>query len=454
MFFKSSATANCIAGGMQYGWTAPVIPILESEDTPVPIQKSDIAWIENSYTLGAIAGVPFTIYSLNKFGRKNSILIAAAQNLTTWILMAFATSVEILYVARIIQGFAGNVAFVSAPMYIAEIADKKIRGFLGAWVYLMMLIGVVIVYSVAPFVSIAISSLVGAIFVIIQLVTFPFMPDSPYYLLLKNKVDAAKKSLERLRSSKDVEAEIKEIADAIERQRAERGKFTDLFTVDSNRKAILIMTVLNGTQHFSSISVMVMNLHSILDDAASMVSSSTAAIIFSAIMLLTATISSSMIDRMGRRMILSISSFITGISLTVLAVYFSVKNSGIDVSSYSWVPVVAVMVYAGAFKYGLGIVPIVMTGELFPTSVKALGMTVADFMYALFALISVYLYQFLINAYGMHVPFIIFATACLLATVFIIYYVPETKGKSLEEIQLMLKGKMYSHNESKLSVNA
>ncbi|KAF2886013.1 hypothetical protein ILUMI_20160 [Ignelater luminosus] len=280
------------------------------------------------------------------------------------------------------------------------------------------------------------------------------MPDSPYYLLLQNKVDAAKRSLERLRSSGNVDTEMKEIVAAVERQRAERGRLVDLFIVDSNRKATLIMTVLNGTQHFSSISVMVMNLHSILDDAASMVSPSTAAIIFSVIMLSAATISSSMMDRTGRKMILSISSFVTGISLAVLASYFSVKNSGIDVSSYSWVPVVAVMVYAGAFKYGLGIVPIVMTGELFPTSVKAIGMTFADAMYASFSIISIYLYQFLIDAYGMHVPFIIFAATCLSATVFIIYYIPETKGKTLEEIQFMLKGRTYNHDETNRSVNA
>lgn len=407
-----SATITCIAGGMQYGWTAPVIPILESADTPVPIQKSDVVWMENSYLLGSFAGLPFIIYALNKFGRKNSILISAVQNLVSWILTAFATSVEVLYVARVIQGFSCNAAFVSAPMYIAEIADEKIRGFLGAWVYLMMLIGIVVVYSVAPFVSIAISSLVGAIFVIIQLVTFPFMPDSPYYLLLENKVDAAKKSLQRLRSSEDVEVELKEIADAVERQRSERGRLVDLFIVDSNRKAMLIMTVLNGSQHFSSISVMIMNLHTILGDAASMLAPSTAAIVFSVIMLLAATIASFVIDRSGRKILLTTSSFITGICLTVLAIYFAVKNSGVDVSSYSWIPVVTVMIYAGAFKYGLGMVPIVTTGELFPTSVKAIGMTFADAMYDIFAVISIYLFKFLADEYGMHVPFIIFAVTC------------------------------------------
>ncbi|KAF2895930.1 hypothetical protein ILUMI_10244 [Ignelater luminosus] len=448
-----SATANCLSGGMQYGWTAPVVPILESPDSPVKIEKSDIMWIENCYMLGALAGIPFTIYSLNKFGRKYSILISAVQNLISWILTAFATSIGVLYTARAIQGFSCNSIFVCAPMYIAEIADKKIRGFLGAWVYLMMLIGIALVYAVAPFMSIPMSSLIGAIFVIIQLVTFPFMPETPYYLLLQDKVDDAIKSLQRLRPSDKVEAEMKEITAAVERQRSERGRIIDLFTVDSNQKAMVIMTVLNVTQHLSGISVMIMNLHTILADAASMLSPKTAAIIFSVIMLVAATVSSSMMDKMGRKMILSISSFITAISLISLAIYFSVKNSGIDVSSYSWVPVVAVMVYAAAFKCGLGIVPIVMTGELFPTSVKTMGVTFADAVYCSFSVISVYLYKFLTDTYGTHVPFIIFAIICLLATVFITYYIPETKGKTLEEIQFILKDKRRKNDEKTSSVD-
>ncbi|KAF2891602.1 hypothetical protein ILUMI_14571 [Ignelater luminosus] len=73
------------------------------------------------------------------------------------------------------------------------------------------------------------------------------LSDSPYYLLLKDTVIVAKESLELIRSSGDVKAEMKEIAVAVERQKSERGKFIDTLIVDSNRKATLIMTVLNGT---------------------------------------------------------------------------------------------------------------------------------------------------------------------------------------------------------------
>ncbi|KAF5291211.1 hypothetical protein FQA39_LY14453 [Lamprigera yunnana] len=434
------ATINAVSDGMHYGWTAPIIPQLQLPNSPVQITETDVVWLENIYMLGGFAGLPITIFSVDKFGRKNSILVACVKNIISWILISFATSVEYLYVARFLSGIAGDVAFVSAPMYIGEIADKKIRGVLGSLIYVMMLLGIVLLYSVAPFVSIPTSSAVACSFLIIQLLTLPFMPDSPYYLLLKNDAEGAKKALQKLRSTQDVEKEMEEISAAVQRQKAERGRLIDLFKIDSNRKAIIIMTVLNASQHFSSISVMLMNVHSIIDNADSMISSSSAAIIFSALMLTTLFTSSVLIDKVGRRMLLTISCVFTGLSLLILATYFAIKNSGTDVSLYSWIPVTSVMLYAVAFRSGLGIVPIVMTAELFPTSVKAMGMTISDCMYVLFSVASIYMYQHLRVVYGIHVPFYIFGTCCLLCSAFALFYIPETKGRTLEEIQQILKG--------------
>lgn len=78
-----------------------------------------------------------------------------------WIIIAFATKVEYIYVARFFAGIAGDTAFVAAPMYIAEIADQKIRGFLSSIIYLMMLIGVLLVYCVTPFVPLWVPCVIG-----------------------------------------------------------------------------------------------------------------------------------------------------------------------------------------------------------------------------------------------------------------------------------------------------
>lgn len=442
-----SGTLSCISDGMQYGWTAPVIPKLLDKDSPVKITENQAEWLETILMLGACCGLPLTMYLVDKIGRKGSLIGSSSTTLVSWIIIAFAPSVEYIYVARFFAGIAGDTAFVAAPMYIAEMADQKIRGFLSSIIYLMMLTGVLLVYCVAPFVPIWVPCIIGICFNAITLLTFPFMPDSPYYLLYKDKPDEAQKSLARLRPNVNIDKEIKEIAAAVNRQRSEKGRPQDLILVKSNRTALIIMVWLNGSQHMSSISVMLMNMHSILEEAgAEHIAPSTAAIIFSAIMFCAAMSASLAIDNFGRRVLLVTSGIFAGLSLAVIAVYFTLKNLGFEVLHVSWIVPLAVMCYAAAFKFGIGLVPIVLTAELFPARMKAIGMTISDACYVGFSVISLQIYHQLKNSLGIHVPFYIFACWCFCTVIFTLLFIPETKGKTLDEIQFLLKGEKVNRN--------
>lgn len=127
--------------------------------------------------------------------------------------------------ARFFSGIAGDVAFVATPMYIAEIADQNLRGRLSGTTYINMLVGLLIVYVVAPFVPIWASSLVGLGILVVQLTTFVFVPKSPYYLLMKGRKEEARRALQWFRGSVDVEEEMEEIQAAVARQQTERGDY-------------------------------------------------------------------------------------------------------------------------------------------------------------------------------------------------------------------------------------
>lgn len=433
---------------MQYGWSAPLIPVLQAPDSPIKIRDTDVYWLETIYLIGGVAGLPITIYFVDKIGRQKSLIIAASNSLTACVLVIIANRVEYLYVARFLTGLAMDVAFVSAPMYVAEIADQKIRGFLASLIFLMMLSGFIIIYALAPFVPLWVTSTVGAVILVIQLATFPFMPESPYFLLLKGKKEKARKALSFLRNRPDVEEELEEIETAINRQKTEKGRPQDLLLIDSNRKALIIMMVLNCAQQFSCMSVILMNLHFILKSAGSIyMDSKVAAIIFSVLMFLAAAVASIFIDHYGRKILLISSSILTSISLFTLAVYFNLQYAGYDVLNVSWIPIASVMVYAVVFKFGLGMVPIVLTAEIFPTKVKAMGMTIADATYVICGVVTISLFQYLLKMYGMHVPFYLFAALCFTTAIFSHFYIPETKGKSLEEIQMILKGSQVEKQE-------
>ncbi|XP_050310238.1 facilitated trehalose transporter Tret1-like isoform X2 [Anthonomus grandis grandis] len=451
-FAVFTGTLVAASDGMSFGWTSPMVPYLLSNETHIQTTEEQAEWLETTSLVGAFCGLPFTIYFVDKIGRKKSLLLAAVVVLLNWLAIGLGDRIEYIFVARFFAGMAGDMSFVAAPMYIAEIADSKIRGFLSSIIYIMMLLGLILVYILGPYAPFYAIPVAGAILASVQLLIFTFQPESPYYLIYKNKPEKAKESLRRLRApGADLDKEMKEISAGIERQKKEKGRPQDLFLVRSNRKAIFIMAVLNVGQHMACISVMYMNLHPILNAAGSIyLDNNITAIVFAIIMLLASLFSSCTIDKFGRKKILIVSSTLSTICLLALSVYFHLQYLGYDVTGVSWIPIASVLVYAAAFKYGLGLVPIVITAEIFPAKMKAIGMTVADVMFVIGGILSIQCYQIL-HEFGMHVPFYLFSLCALLVSLYCGLCIPETKGKSLEEIQLMLKGEKVISKEVKVA---
>ncbi|XP_066253127.1 facilitated trehalose transporter Tret1-like isoform X2 [Euwallacea similis] len=435
-------TLMAVSDGMTYGWTSPMIPYFKSNQTHIEVTDKDCEWMETMVLFGASAGLPFTILGVNYLGRKKCMIISAAVGCICWIMILVGKSLAIIFIARFFSGMAGDMCFVAAPMYIAEIADHRIRGFLSAMIYLMMLVGMLLVYTVGSLTPFIYVPIIGIVLTLAQVIFFPLMPESPYYLVYTNKNEDAKKSLVRLRGADaNIDQEIFEIEKAVERQKTDKGRPQDLVLIKSNRRALLIMLILNGTQHFVGISVVFMNLHVILNEAGSVyMKTSTAAIIFAVVLLISASLASAIIDKFGRKVLLILSGVFTGAVLFVIAIYFHLKNLQYDVIVVSWIPAVCIMIYAATFKLGLGLVPIVVTAEIFPTTIKAIGMTIADVIYVVASIISIVIYTSLYESYGMHAPFYMFGICSFLAVFFVYFGVPETKGKTLDEIQLMLKG--------------
>lgn len=428
---------------MNYGWSSPMLPRLEQDDSPIKVTEDDEPWLESILLFAGLVGLPITTYLVDRIGRKQSTLAAACTCVVGWTLIAVANHVIYLYIARFMMGIAADIAFISSPMYIAEIAHKSIRGYLSSIIYVMAYLGTVIIYSIGPYVDFYVPSIVAIVFLVIQIFILPFMPDSPYFLMKKGKTEMARNSLKRLRATDDVDQELNDILSFIEDEKLEKkGKVSDLFTIPSVRKAIIIMTVLNGGQHFVGYTAIGMNVNTILKSANSKYFNENAAtIIFGSLMLLGSVIASLLVDKFGRKTLLILSTVLTGIALMTIGIYFHLMDD-YDLSSISWLPVIALMSFAITFKLGLGVIPIVLTAELFPVKVKAYGMACADGIFVIFGSLSVWIYDFLRkDAGGMFMPFYFFTGCSIITCIFVCLFVPETKGKSLEEVQMILKSK-------------
>lgn len=434
-----SGTLAIITSGMNAGWPSPSLEKLLNENSTIPITNEEGSWLAVMPLIGGIIGSILYAATIDILGRKKAVLLTSFPFFATWIMVAYAKSVTVLYVARIIGGAAEGAVFTVVPIYLGEIAEPKIRGQLGSSCSVTYIFGILLINIIGNHLNISITALISSIIPILLLITFVWMPESPYYLLMKGRVDEAKKSLKIFRGHNEVDAELNRIHDAVIEQSKNSGKILDLFTVKSNRKALFIMLGLRTAQQFSGTMAITFYAKTIFSQS-NHISPNLATILYFSIQLFFAFSSSAIVDKSGRRPLLIISNIGATIALFAEGVYFFLQNcTDIDVSSFSFVQLVALILFVVMFNVGMQTIPILMLCEMFPTNIKAFALCVVDIYFCIIVTIISKFFQIMKDSFGMHVPFFAFAVCCVIGLVFIIFCVPETKGKTLEEIQQNLR---------------
>nr|CAI5843209.1 unnamed protein product [Callosobruchus analis] len=410
---------------MHYGWPSPTLPQIERPNSTLCIGNEEGSWLAVMPLVGAILGAVTAANIVDAFGRKKTVLATAVPFFLSWLMVAAANTSIWLHIARFIAGAADGVTFTVVPMYIGEIADPRIRGMLGS--------------------SCSVSSLVP----VISFFTFIWMPESPYYLLMQNKIEDAKRSLRKFRKNQDVEEEIERMKGSIQSQSKNTGRFFDLFLVKSNLKAVFIIAGIRGFQQFSGTTAITFYAQDIFREAGDDISPHHASMIYFSVQLIFTMVSSSIVDKAGRKPLLMISMAGSAFALFLEGTYFYIKTeTSIDTTSFDFIPVIVLIGFVIVFSLGMQSIPILMLGELFPTSVKAYALCLADVYYSVVATIASKFLQLMRVHFGMYVAFYGFTIFSLLGLIFIVFCVPETKGKNLEEIQEFLKGR-HRHNHDK-----
>ena len=152
--------------------------------------------------------------------------------------------------------------------------------------------------------------------------------------------------------------------------------------------------------------------------------------------------SNSVIDRVGRKVLLNISGLLMALSLIILGAFFFMQHSESDVSNLGWLPLATFITYITAFSIGYGPIPWLMMGEIFPSKVRGHAASVATAFNWTCSFIVTKTFSDLMDTVGAYGTFWFFGIVCLLSVIFVTLFVPETKGHSLEDIENhMLKKK-------------
>ncbi|KAL0872217.1 hypothetical protein ABMA27_004615 [Loxostege sticticalis] len=441
-----SATLGALAAGSMLGWSSPVVFKISQEnstDYDFPVSTTQGDWVSSVINLGA-AAVCFPIgLIMDAIGRKKTMLCLVLPFTLGWLLITFASSVAMLIAGRFITGIAGGAFCVTAPAYTSEIAQDSIRGTLGSYFQLMITVGILFAYAVGSYTSVFVFNILCTIIPIIFGVIFFFMPESPNFLVVKGKNDEAREALVRLRGNAyDVDGELDGLKQKAEEAKNNPVSFVSAITKKNALRAIMICYALMVFQQLSGINAVIFNTSAIFSSAGAAIPAAIATIIIGVIQVIATFVSSLIVDKLGRRILLLLSALVMCLCSTALGVFFFLQdthgpNSSI-VESISWLPLVSLSLFIIAFSIGFGPIPWMMAGELCLIDIKAFVGSTAGTLNWLLSFTVTSTFNSLNTAIGSGQVFWLFAGIMVIGFVFIFFVVPETKGKSVDEIQLIL----------------
>lgn len=432
-----------MSSGINLGWTSPYLPKLLSNSSTIPTTTDQGSWCAIAPLLGSPLGAVAAAYLSDRIGRKYTALLMAPIVCVSFISIAFAESIWLISGIRFIIGATEGASYTALPAYIGEIADPNIRGFLTSTIAIFAITGTLFINVIGSFLDIFTSSLICAVVPFLHMIAFAPMPESPYFYIKKNKQKEARNALKILRGTVDIDQEMESLCKAVIRQeRTEKSGILNIFTVSSNRKACIIFVILCLTNKFSGKNPCLFYTEMIFKETGSSIDATLSVIIYCTVELLAVAITTFFIvDKFGKRLLLITSTAGCALSLCALTTHFYLKDNYDVIENLNWLPITALLSYNIFFSIGLSYGMVLVLSELFPTSVKAYALCIADSFSVLMGALVSKLFQVTIDKFEtMSVPFLVFSICSAVGLVFIVKYVPETKGKTLEEIQYYLIG--------------
>lgn len=429
------ATAISALGGMLFGYDIGVISgailFITNEFSLSPGREEVVV---SSVLVGSLVGAAVGGILADRFGRRRLLVFTAGVFGVGALGAALAPDTGSLIVARIVAGTAIGVASFVAPLYITEIAPVAIRGRLVSINQLALTIGIVVSYLIDYALAPAHAWRWMFALALIPAISFgiglALVPDSPRWLVGSGHVDRARAVLRRIRAPDEVERELAQIEHSVAQQ---RGQWSELLST-SLRPAMIVGVGLAIAQQVTGINTVIYYAPTIFHFAG--LSSVSVAILASVgvgvVNVVMTAVAMQLIDRVGRRPLLLGSLAGMALSLLLLGLAFALPRwSG----SLGWIAVASTMVYVGAFAVGLGPVFWLMLSEIYPLRVRGRAMsvgTVANWTANLLVAVS---FLTLLHALGNAPTFWLYGAVSVAAWVFAFFLVPETRGRSLEDIE-------------------
>lgn len=424
-------------GGLMFGFDIAII------SGAVPFIQPYFGWDElqlgwgvSSLLVGAIIGAFGSGVLTDRYGRKMILLFVALFFAVSCAATAVATSSLFFIMARLMGGLAVGATSVLSPMYVAEVAPAKNRGTLVAIYQLTIVLGILISYTI----NYSLHELennwrwmfaTGVIPSVLFFIGLFFIPESPRWLYKAGRKSEALVVLTRIGGSEMAKLEIAEIAESY-KSHTTSATIAELFR-PSSRKVVAIGFVL-------AVFVQISGINTVIDYAPKILLSAGVEIknallqtsLIGLINGLFTLIAIFIIDKVGRRMLYLVGSIGMTITLLMLALSFYLGLSGIFI-------LICILLFIAFFASCIGPAFWTLVSEMFPNRIRGKAIAFVSFTQWFFNFLVILLFPHFLASIGGAATFLFLAVMSFVQWLFCYLYLPETKGKSLEEIEQLWK---------------
>lgn len=420
-------------GGLMFGFDIAIIsgavPFIQ---TYFGWNELQLGWGVSSLLLGAILGAFGSGIFTDKYGRKKVLIVVALFFAVSCTLTAIASSSTLFITARVFGGLAVGAASVLSPMYVAEVAPANKRGMLVAIYQLTITIGILCSYII----NYGLHDIddnwrwmfaTGIVPSVLFFTGLFFIPESPRWLYKAGRKEESFKILSRIGGEELAQAELSEIAESLKDHTLSLS-VGELFK-PVNRKVILI-------GFFLAILVQISGINTIVDYAPKILLATGVEIknallqtsLIGLINFLFTFVAILLIDKVGRKKLYLIGSIGMVITLLLLAASFYFNLEGLFA-------LISIILFIAFFASCIGPVFWTLISEIFPNRIRGKAVAFASFTQWVFNFLVVLLFPHFLKSLGGAVTFLFLSLMSFLQWLVTYKYVPETKGKSLEEIE-------------------
>ncbi|KAL1416293.1 hypothetical protein MTO96_006324 [Rhipicephalus appendiculatus] len=402
-----AAYLGTMALGFSLTYSSPALPDLRPK---MNFTVDDSAWFGSLVKFGSIFGGLLGGPLVNIVGRRTTLFVSCGWFLAGWLCIIFAKSIPLLFAGRAVTGVAVGIVAPAVPVFISEICPSHIRGLLNTGSNVFLFCGMLATYVLGKWLTyqhLAVALMAPTILMVVLLF---WTKESPRWLLQKGRREAALESLLFYQG-----AEGKKALAAIEA------------SLCGNRE--IPLTGSGSSVHLPAILVLVVGhvFAAVID----------CSIVIGVVQVAVVAIATFLTDRVGRKILLIVSTFGTSMSLFLFGYSFYLKQHSPDTfaMSYTWLPIVSMGLMFVAFNIGMSHLPWVLLGELLPLRVKGFATgfcTAFGFGYS-FLLIKEFFRMNLLM--GVAATYWLFGALLLVGCVLFWIFIPETKQKTLEEIE-------------------